>query len=163
MKDAVSKELIDSCLLVVKCPLMFDGQDTVTGTQGEFDLTGLIYDSCHMGISHAEYVGLDTTFVVLSDTSYVINLVPKIPESVMELANQEIRIFPNPTNKLLLIEVSTSNRYSMEITSLNGQLILNRELKESTHQLDLSSFQKGVYFITIRSKDFITTRKIIKL
>ena len=32
-----------------------------------------------------------------------------------------------------------------------------------THQLDLSSFQKGVYFITIRSNDFVRTRKIIKI
>ncbi len=31
-----------------------------------------------------------------------------------------------------------------------------------THKLDLSLFPKGVYFITIRSKDFVTTRKIIK-
>ena len=31
------------------------------------------------------------------------------------------------------------------------------------YQLDLSSFRKGVYFITIRSKDFVTTRKIVKL
>jgi len=32
-----------------------------------------------------------------------------------------------------------------------------------TLQLDLSSLQKGIYFITIRSKDFLTTRKIVKL
>jgi hypothetical protein len=32
-----------------------------------------------------------------------------------------------------------------------------------SHHLDLSSFQKGVYLITIRSKDFVTKRKIIKL
>ena len=51
----------------------------------------------------------------------------------------------------------------MEITSLNGQLLLSQELKGPTHYLDLSSFQKGVYFITIRSKDFVTTRKIVKL
>jgi hypothetical protein len=36
-------------------------------------------------------------------------------------------------------------------------------MEGTTQQLDLSSFQSGVYFITIRSKDFVTTRKIIKL
>ena len=30
-------------------------------------------------------------------------------------------------------------------------------------EIDLSSFRKGVYFITIRSKDFLTIKKIIKL
>jgi hypothetical protein len=36
-------------------------------------------------------------------------------------------------------------------------------MEGKSHQIDLSSFQKGVYFITIRSKDFVTTRKVIKL
>jgi hypothetical protein len=30
-------------------------------------------------------------------------------------------------------------------------------------QLDLSSFEKGVYFLTIRFRNFLTTRKIAKL
>ena len=49
------------------------------------------------------------------------------------------------------------------ITELVRQQLLNAKLEGATHHLDLSSFQKGVYFITIRSKDFVTTKKIIKL
>jgi hypothetical protein len=44
-----------------------------------------------------------------------------------------------------------------------GPILIRQEIEGTSHQLDLSSFQKGVYFITIRSKDFVTTRKIIKL
>jgi len=51
----------------------------------------------------------------------------------------------------------------VKITSSKGQLISIHEMDDTTLQLDLSSFQKGVYIITIRSKDFLTTRKIIKL
>jgi hypothetical protein len=36
-------------------------------------------------------------------------------------------------------------------------------MEGTSHQLDLSSLQKGVYLISIRSKDFVTTRKVIKL
>ena len=46
---------------------------------------------------------------------------------------------------------------------MNGHQILFEEMEGPNHQLDLSSFQNGVYFITIRSKDFVTCRKIIKL
>ncbi len=42
-------------------------------------------------------------------------------------------------------------------------MIHRTEMEGTSHQIDLSTFQKGVYFITIRSKDFATTRKIIKL
>ena len=74
-----------------------------------------------------------------------------------------VKIYPNPTNYLLNIETEKPNSYSIEIKSTNGQLIYSSTIVGTTHQLDLSYFQKGVYFITIRSKDFITTRKIIKL
>ena len=75
----------------------------------------------------------------------------------------EISIYPIPTNSLLNIETEQSDKYSIEITTLNGQLLYTVRMEGTSHQIDLSSFQKGVYFITIRSKDFVTTRKIIKL
>jgi len=72
-------------------------------------------------------------------------------------------IFPNPTKDLLTIGTVNSDHYSIEITSLNGQLINSSEMVGTSHQIDLSSFQKGIYFITIRTEDFVTMRKIIKL
>ena len=86
------------------------------------------------------------------------------PVGVWDLANDSrVKIYPNPTNNLLTIETEYPDHYSINITTLNGQQILTGEMEGITHQIDLSSFQKGVYFITIRSKDFVTTRKIIKL
>jgi len=74
-----------------------------------------------------------------------------------------LTIYPNPSNNLLTIETEYPDHYSINITSLNGQMIYSTKIKGITNQLDLSSFQKGVYLITIRSEDFVTTRKIIKL
>ena len=82
---------------------------------------------------------------------------------VKENANAGIRIYPNPTNDLLTIETGIVGQHSIEINSLNGQLIFNGKMEGITHQIDLSSFRKGVYLITIRSNDLVTTRKIIKL
>ncbi|MGW8316589.1 MAG: T9SS type A sorting domain-containing protein, partial [Bacteroidales bacterium] len=85
------------------------------------------------------------------------------PADVEDLWIGDLSIYPNPTYTLLSIETITSELIVIEITSLNGKLILSKELEGTSHQLDLSSFQKGVYIITIRSKDFITTRKVVKL
>ncbi len=74
-----------------------------------------------------------------------------------------LSIYPNPTKNLLIIETDCTGCHSIEITSLNGQLILNTKREGPNNQIDLSSFEKGIYFITIRSKDFVTTRKIIKM
>ncbi len=83
--------------------------------------------------------------------------------SVEEFRLSEISIYPNPTTNILTIETDQPGYYSIEINSINGQLIYSEAMEGSTHQIDLSSFQKGVYLLTIRSKEFVTTRKIIKL
>jgi hypothetical protein len=79
------------------------------------------------------------------------------------LNTKTLKIYPNPVNDRLFIETILPEPYVIEINSLNGQLMYSTKMEGTTHQIDLSSFQKGVYFITIRSKDFVTTKKIIKL
>jgi hypothetical protein len=77
--------------------------------------------------------------------------------------SENLRIYPNPTFKLLTIETVASDRINIEIASLDGQIMYQKEMEGTTHQLDLSSFQKGAYFITIMSKDFTISRMIVKL
>ena len=73
-------------------------------------------------------------------------------------------VYPNPTNSMLIIESGgVSDQYNIDITSINGQLIFSKEMAGSSHQLDLSTLEKGVYFITIKSKSLVATKKIIKL
>jgi len=74
-----------------------------------------------------------------------------------------IKIYPNPTSDLLTIEIDNPDWKLVDLTSLNGQIIYSTKLEGNSYQLDLSSFRKGAYFITIRSRDFVTTRKIFKL
>jgi photosystem II stability/assembly factor-like uncharacterized protein len=75
----------------------------------------------------------------------------------------QIRIFPTPTNQLITIQVAESGEFSVGIISMNGQIILSRDFIGKQCQLDLSSFDKGVYLITVRSSDYVWTEKIIKL
>ncbi|KPK79461.1 MAG: hypothetical protein AMS27_18010 [Bacteroides sp. SM23_62_1] len=79
--------------------------------------------------------------------------------------NQErnFSLYPNPAIDILNIETNISNLHCIEITSLNGQLLYNTKTEDHTFQIDLSSFQKGIYFITVRSRDYVITEKIIKL
>jgi hypothetical protein len=72
-------------------------------------------------------------------------------------------LFPNPTTHSITILTKSPERKELIINTMNGQLIYSTKMKGTTLQIDLSPFQKGVYFITIRSEDFVTTRKVIKL
>lgn len=63
----------------------------------------------------------------------------------------------------MAIKKSYPGQYLIEITSLNGQLLYSDLLEGPTHQIDLSSFENGLYFIKDRSRDYVRTEKIIKL
>ena len=91
--------------------------------------------------------------------SYNLDVITGIKEN----KEKYLSVYPNPTNNLITIETVISDLYNIDITSLNGQLILSKEMEGTSHQFDLSSFREGVYFITIMSKNFVTTRKIVKL
>jgi len=77
--------------------------------------------------------------------------------------HKEILIYPNPVYEILTIEVEQSEIYTVEVNSINGQLIFRTEMEASSRQLDISSFNKGVYFLTVRAKGFVKTEMIVKL
>jgi hypothetical protein len=71
-------------------------------------------------------------------------------------------LFPNPVIDLLNIDVKSNGDYKIEIASLTGQVVYSVVMERSESVIDLSKFEKGIYFVTIRSKDFLKTEKIIK-
>jgi hypothetical protein len=78
-------------------------------------------------------------------------------------SSDQFRIYPNPVNEILTIQSGTRGEHSFQITSLNGQLIYSDSMEGDTHRIDMSPFSKGVYLIRIRSEEFVSTRKVIKL
>ncbi len=66
-------------------------------------------------------------------------------------------------SKFITFNLGRASFYEIDITSINGKTLYSGRMEGATHQMDLSSFQKGVYLITMRSKDFIETRKLIKM
>jgi len=94
---------------------------------------------------------------------YILRMTLNLKTSIIESNYSKFEVYPNPANDLVTVKTMVFGLYSIEISSLNGQIVHSSNFSGTSHQLDLSSFQKGAYFITIRSKDFVTTRKIVKL
>ncbi len=87
--------------------------------------------------------------VIVLDSTYAYNLHSQTGDWVLD----ERHIYAYDANGM----------QTERITSLNGQLLYSDKIEGPTHQIDLSSFQKGLYFITVRSRDYVWTEKIIKL
>jgi len=73
-----------------------------------------------------------------------------------------ISIFPNPTSSLLTIETNKPDHHAIEIISLSGQSIYRTEMSGTSKQIDLTPFSNGIYFITVRSEEFVRTEKVVK-
>lgn len=76
---------------------------------------------------------------------------------------EQITIYPNPFIDKLFVRLS-NNETSAVITlyDTTGQVIRKIKTDRSFLEIDLASFCKGIYFITIASNTEQTTRKLIK-
>jgi hypothetical protein len=72
-------------------------------------------------------------------------------------------IYPNPISNILSLKTDQPGNYSISIYALNGQLIYNTSTDITNLQIDMSTFNSGVYLIRITSTQFSTTDKIVKL
>ena len=79
---------------------------------------------------------------------------------------EEINLYPNPTRGIVNIHLpSQKNKLKISIISLDGKLILTKEIKADTNgvftQIDLSTMKKGVYFLRMSNENFTETKKIL--
>jgi hypothetical protein len=74
-----------------------------------------------------------------------------------------IRVYPNPVSSILNIESKKGSIQQLSLTSLAGQLILDKNSTNSPNSLtlDLSSFPNAVYLLTIITEEGRFTEKII--
>jgi hypothetical protein len=79
------------------------------------------------------------------------------------------RIYPNPAAGMITIEISNTGGQGIEIELLNvsGQIVFRKDYMNSqdpfVKQIDLSGFEKGVYFLRARKAGAVYNGKIIVL
>ncbi len=119
------------------------------------------------GIASWDDIGSNSIVIMVSDGHYEVfqefTVEVHYPTDILVDHIPVRRIYPNPADHEVIIHTGSDGIYTIEIASLKGQLLRSTEMKGMSCRLDLSFLQKGTYFITVRSKDHVTTEKIIKL
>jgi hypothetical protein len=92
--------------------------------------------------------------------------VPETEEMYSELLSDiEIKIYPNPTDGLLKVEIyNMPDQQTAEIRlyNLSGNLITNLTAKDGTAEIDLSRQPTGIYLMRITAGEYQTEWRIIK-
>jgi hypothetical protein len=142
-------------------PSDFAIQDIIWSSDNESVVT--VLDSLD-GIFRGESEGTATITASLKygscEDSFTLNIMTT--DIKPNSASVYISLYPNPVKDLLNIHVRPDGDHFIEITSLTGQIVYSDVMEGSKYVFDLSTFEKGIYFVTVRSKGFLKTKKIVK-
>ncbi len=76
----------------------------------------------------------------------------------------ELKIYPNPTTKLLFVELQevSEQQTGLSVIDMNGRVIWESSQIKLLNQIDFSSYAKGKYVLRITNGEKISTWIIIK-
>ncbi|MEM9990907.1 MAG: PKD domain-containing protein, partial [Bacteroidota bacterium] len=81
-----------------------------------------------------------------------------------EYEDYQIRIFPNPAHQSVQVDLSgvNSRNTRLVLTDVRGQVLLEQQqLGASSHALDVSSYEAGIYLLRILGEDWQLTEKLV--
>lgn len=99
-----------------------------------------------------------------SQYSYLVEV--QFNVGIDELMAQEIKVFPNPANDILNIEleqIMMSKTPNLDIYNILGEKIMSLELIDQKSQINIEHLDKGIYFVRVYGERFELVRKVIKI
>lgn len=85
------------------------------------------------------------------------------------IMNTSINVYPNPADDLITVEYPSGfKKYSLQLFDALGQMVINEELTNDgtsnttlSHQVDVSSLNKGVYIVNIQTEYGSTFKRLV--
>lgn len=100
---------------------------------------------------------------VNATTNQVVRLEPINVIGLDENVANDVNIFPNPTSDHVQLTFANNNYINgkMVVKNVSGQEVLVQKITLTTEKIDVQSFPKGVYFITLEGTKASITKKVI--
>ncbi len=129
---------------------------------GSTDTSIIVNGSIGVGVYDYSVTVVGENGCLNSDT---IKVTIELPTSVNSKFDfNQIKIFPNPTNDIINIEISNSMNEDISLNVYNslGELLIEKKfLNKTTDYIDISHFSKGIYYLKIESANINKVEKII--
>lgn len=115
-----------------------------------------------ISIDNAKIVNpkLQNIEVYTEDASVVVKQSTSI--SNPKVLNALINVYPNPFSDILNITAHNLKITQVKVINLQGQIIIEKEIKANELQLDASTLRSGIYFIEITTNEGRIVKKIIR-
>jgi hypothetical protein len=85
-----------------------------------------------------------------------------LPTGVEEVLAPELHMYPNPATRILTLELRNLGEVGsmVKIFNIAGRAVYNAEHTQSMVEIDVSGLDEGVYFVTVKADEFVTTRRL---
>lgn len=70
-------------------------------------------------------------------------------------------VYPNPTEGLLTLRIDKIERFEYQVFDMTGQLIISGQAQNGKTTIDLSRYNKGVYFISLIGNEELLIQKVV--
>lgn len=101
-------------------------------------------------------------FFATLDDGRLWRLMTTIVASIDQVYNSKYRVYPNPFNDKLNIERDAGEEVEYIIRDSYGKVITFGKLKTDI-TVNMKGMSTGIYFITLKTKDYIQVDKLIKV
>lgn len=134
--------------------IQIDGEEPVEWTEGSQSQVRVINSD-------------ETEFTVVFVTENINPSSLKSPKAEHKSKSHEVSIYPNPSSGLVTIEFANSEKVktTVKIADLNGKIVFSEELGKFSgtyrKEVDLNSFGRGSYLVTIQQGKETVSEKII--
>jgi hydroxymethylpyrimidine pyrophosphatase-like HAD family hydrolase len=103
----------------------------------------------------------------MSLTSFVFDLDGTLSNDQIIISENDtslFELFPNPSNFNTNLKFEEMGNYDIVVLNLNGKKIIEKSLEQVfEYSLDISSLNKGVYFVKVSNQNnIVSTKKLIK-
>lgn len=107
---------------------------------------------------------LNPSIDLSADTYYIDNVT--IYKQTITSINQaqidenRLKIYPNPSNGLINIELKESKKAKVSVYDINGRLVFSKKMTSNMEQIDLTGYS-GMFLIKVDSNEFVSTRHVV--
>ncbi|MBS1651764.1 MAG: T9SS type A sorting domain-containing protein [Bacteroidetes bacterium] len=85
-----------------------------------------------------------------------------VTTSIKEEPDPKFSLYPNPTNDKFYFELNSPDKVNIALYDINGRQVYS-EILNSNSNIDVSNLVQGIYTVTIKKQNYVTTKKLVIL